>query len=110
MSGPAKAIKFDLSEWDWGDWPERLVKATKVDVATNPYGDITVTINSSEGFEAVVQGIVEEALQVYFTDDVFADITEDGVKITGIVQGEPDHPDPVAGRAGGTIFRHFSYR
>jgi hypothetical protein len=81
LDASKKRILVDLSDWDFGHWPDDLAEAVEVEVTT--YGDIEIRLKLGETYDAAVAKIAKEAVEAFLNenDSMEADLDIDGVRL-----------------------------
>lgn len=74
-------IKIDLSEWDLGDWSERIEKGVEINF-WNEQIEITIPMKGSEIFKNIAREIAQEAIQTFVETDIL-EFYDDGLRYCG---------------------------
>jgi hypothetical protein len=75
-----RKITIDMSEWELGDWPERIEDAIVFDRVG---GTINIKIGDKQ-FDDAAREIAEDAIVAFFEEDLFFHCMHEGIQISDI--------------------------
>ena len=75
-------LKVSMANWGTGDWADRLLKSTKIDLDKS-MGELTITFDFGKKFEKMALEIIKEGIEAFFNegDGPNIDLTPTGIAI-----------------------------